>query len=363
MRLQHLRFVCSTIALLSACASPSKSSPGEGPITTDLETSWKPTSGWNLGAIAAASTDEEGAVAYAESDTGSPHTVFKLQRLDGAGAVRGPAIELGAVDARVRGRLTLATDGDVYLACWEHDEEKIACATAPVGEGPATAALSVAGVGPSLAYGSGTFALAYTLPGQLAITRVASNGSAVGNTATFDAAMNDDWTSRALLAATKDGFLLAGGEHVRVHTLDSAFSPVEPPLDLDASLWAHAAIATSENDAVISLSKPYGSLLFVVDDGAVTKSQELSGGSKEGLNAVVAGDGSSYAFLSADLDDGLHYGTIVQGELTPSTQTLESARGRYDAGSLALLRMHGEMFLVATPGFQSEVIVARVHRE
>lgn len=370
MNMTRLLLASSMLALLPACASPTTPPPGGGETTTgqttaEVTASWKPVSGTTLVALAAASTGNEGAVAYAElagaGEDGVRTTVFKLQRLDAAGAVRGPAVELGSIHSNDSGSLTLATDGDAYLACWGY-EDQIACATAPVGEGPASAALSVAGVGPALAYGSGTFALAYALPGQLAVTRVASDGSAVGAPAMFDAPASDDVPGRALLAASKDGFVLAGGENVRVQALDSAFSPVAPPVDLGVTLWFFAALATSGSDTVISLSKPYGGHLFVVEGGAVTSSRELDGGGKSGLNAAVAVDGDGYGFLSADDLGGLHYSTIVEGALIESKETLASEYGNYDGRDLALLRMQGEMFLVATPGYEGEILVARMHR-
>ncbi|MFT3776611.1 MAG: hypothetical protein QM820_65565 [Minicystis sp.] len=374
--LRLLLLASSTIALLPACSSSSPSMPppgggggggsggggGGGQSTTELRASWKPTPGWALRALAAASTGKEAAVAYAEENAGGTQTVLKLQRLDGAGAVRGPAIDLGDTSLGVYDRLTLATDGDSYLACWGGDDVQITCAVAPVGEGPASAALSVAGAGPSLVYGSGSFALAYALPGQLAVTRVAGDGSAVGPTATFDAPAIEGMSGRALLAARKDGFVLAGGDNVRVHTLDSALSPVGDPIDLGVLLWMHAAIAASDTDAVVSLAKPYGGLVFVVADGAVKSPPELVGGYKGGLNTAVIADGDAYGFLSADDESGLHYSTIVHGSLIEAKETLVPEHGRFDQGYLALVRVQGETLFVATPGFENGIVVARVQR-
>ncbi len=337
-------------------------------------TTWKAAPGWTLGGLAAASAGDEGAIAYAESDAGDADGVMKthlkLQRLDAAGAARGPAIELGTVSAVYRPTLSLASDGSRYLACWQM-QSQIDCVTVPVSKGPVSPALSVVGVSPSLAYGSGTWALAYGIPGHLAVQRVASDGSASGVPALF--ATGGDKQPTAFLAASRLGFVLAGeasgdtadGDEVYVRRLNSALAPVVGPVDLGVKLWFHGAIAASETSVAVSMAKPYGAMLFILDlvSGTVTSTHELSGGSKTGLDVTLAGDGASFDMLSANDTDGINYSSIAGGKLIASEQALVADGGRYTEGTIALLRIHGELFVAATQGWLGqELIVTPAHR-
>ena len=372
MNVLHLLFASSTIALLSACTSPVESPPGKSPeptITPGDTTTWNAAPGWTLDGLAAASSGDEGAIAYAESDAGDADgvekTLLRLQRLDAAGAPRGPAIELGTVSAVYRPTLSLATDGSRYLACWQM-QSQIDCATVPVSEGPASTALSVVGANPSLAYGSGTWALAYGVPGHLAVQRVASDGSASGALALF--ATGGDEQPRAFLAASRLGFTLAGGadyNDLYVHRLSGSLAPVTDPLDLGAHFWTRGAIAATETGVAVSVSKPYGSMVFLLDPlgGAVTSTHELSGGHKEGLNLALAADGAAFEVLSADDFDGINHASIAGEEMIVSEGALEADRGCYTDGTIALLRIHGELFVAATTGRHgTELIVTRAHQ-
>jgi hypothetical protein len=376
MNLLHLLLASSTLALLSACTSPVDSPPGNDPQPTgdDPAPTTSPGNtmtlqapqGWTLGALAAASAGDEGAIAYAESDGGDADgvvkTLLKLQRLDVTGAARGAAVELGSVSSVYRPTLTLAAGGSDYLACWEI-QSQITCSTVPVSAGPAAAALSAVGVNPSLAYGSGAWALAYGVPGHLAVQRVAGDGSATGALALFDA--TGDTPPMALLAATKEGFVLAGGDDdMRVYRLSGALAPEGDPVDLGASFWMRAALAASETSVAVSVSKPYGSRLFVLNqDSAITSTHELSGGYKEGMNVALAANGATFEMLSADDEEGINYNAVAGEKVTASETALKADHGRYTDGALALLRVHGELLLAATQGWLGqELIVTRVHQ-
>jgi hypothetical protein len=365
------------MALLSACTSPVDSPPGndhEPTITPGETTTWQAAPGWTIGGLATASSGDEGAIAYAESsaedDDGVVKTILRLQRLDAAGAARGPAIELGTVSAGYRPTLSLTTDGARYLACWQM-QSQIDCATVPVSGGPASPALSVVGANPSLAFGGGTWALAYGFPGHLAVQRVASDGTASGAVALF--ATGGDANPSAFLAGTKLGFVLAGAADtnsansgdVSVHWLSSALAPIADPVDLGVKFWFRGAIAASETSVAVSVSKPYGGTIFLLDPlgGAVTSSHDLSGGGKVGINLALAADGASFEVLSADDEAGINYTSIAGEEMIASEGALEADRSRYDDGTIALLRIHGELFVAATPGYQgAELIVTRAHR-
>jgi hypothetical protein len=376
--------------LLSACTSstpPSEDSGGDSggggkadSGATGGVTTWKAAPDWTFGEIAAVSTGNQGAIAYVESgveDTGGvTHSVVKLQRLDATGVALGASIELGTTTSSARPTLTLATNGSRYLACWDNQSEsQISCALAPVGAGPALPALSVAGAWPSLAYRSGAWTLAYGVPGHVAVARVAEDGSGLGIPAMIGV---DAGTSpRALLAATPAGFSLVSapdfdsGQNVRVHLLDSvSYLPIGLPIDLGMKLWLLDAVALAVNGSTlaVSVSKPYGSSLFVVENGVISHTHEVAGGGKVGpvvaLTAVDA-DGASFGRLSLDSSpEALTYSTIQGAELSPMPQELEAERSLvFFYNAFALLEIDGKVLLAATEGQESdEIIVAPVQR-
>jgi hypothetical protein len=387
MNALHLLLASSTMALLAACTTPvapeaslpDASRPEEIPgptYTTTTTATLKPAPGRTFGQIAAASAGDEGAIAYTESDEEDSHGIVRnhvvLQRLDATGAVWGPRVELDTVESKGYGppALTVATDGGRYLACWQR-ESSIACAGVPVGQGPAFPALSVNGAWPSLAYGSGTFALAYGVPEHVAIVRVASNGSAVGSPASF--ATGEGTHPRAFLAATQSGFALVDGDdggnsNVRVHRLDSDFAPIAPPIDLGMHLRFRAAIAAYGTNVAIGLSKPYGGQIFTLDGGTVTHNHEFDAGGKGGMNVALLANEASFDMLSTYngesgyVGPGLRYRTLQGDEVIASEQALLTEHG-FDRSALAPLRLHGDLFLAATHGLLSgEIMVARVHR-
>lgn len=363
------------MAVLAACTTagapeaslPDPTRPKEIPgptYTTTITATLTPAPGRAFGTMAAASAGDEGAVVYTESDEegGSSHIV--LQRLDAKGAVSGPPVELDTVGTTA---LTLATDGDRYLACWQR-ESAIACAGVPVGQGPAFPALTVDGASPSLAYGAGTFALAYGVPEHVAVVRVASDGSAVGIRALF--ATGEGTQPSAFIAAAESGFVLVDGDddpngNAHAHRLDSALAPIDAPIDLGMDLWFHgAAVAAYGTNVAIGLAEPYGGQIFIVDGGTVTRVHELSGGSKLGMNIALLANEASFDMLSTynDASYGLRYRTLQGDEVIESDPALLTEHP-FESSALAPLRLHGDLFLVATDGWKGEeIMVARVHR-
>lgn len=387
--IRFLGAISSTMVLLSACTSSAPSSGGSssggsstsggnatsGGSSTSGGTTWKAAPDRSFGEMAAASAGNEGAIAYVESgaaDTqGVMMSVVKLQRLDAAGAARGAAIELGTVASSHRPRLTLATDGGRYLACWDDESEsRISCALAPVGEGESLPALSVVGAWPSLAYSAGAWTLAYGVPGHVAVARVASDGSAVGSPALFE--VDQDAPPKALLAATPAGFALVSapdrdsGQDVRVHLLDSAFSPIGAPIDLGMKLWIREAVAVAVNGATlaVSVSEPYGSHLFLLAGSVITSTHAIPGGGKTGHDVAVTGNGTSFGRLSMDgSPEVLTYSTIAGDELIATPLELPADGARiFNASTFALLKIDGNLLFAATAGQpqQDEIIVARV---
>jgi hypothetical protein len=362
----------SLMASLLACSAPDpetelpdiqQAPPGGSEVTAK----WQALDDGVFRAVAAASAGDEGAIAYSvHSGVSGTPTHIMLQRLDSKGAPRGSAIELGVADADYLPGLTLASDGERYIACWA-DDSQMACAAAPAGQGDASPGLSLPGVSPSLACSSGMCALAYGFPGQLAVMRIAGNGMADGSPAMFEAGEDPYFQTGPLLAATKLGFVLVGGDEVRVHTLDFALSPIAEPVGLGASPWAFGALAASDTAVAIHLSEPYGSNLFLVENGAVTHTLPFAGGGKVGLRAALIQEGTSFGMAAANPDefgengDDLLYRMIEQGGDAISERAQDAEFYVHAEGPLALLRLKDEMF-VASIALSSELVVARIHR-
>jgi hypothetical protein len=374
MNLLRLLLASSTLALLSACTAPVAAPPLVDPAPTGkpgLTARWSTTSELRLVNLVATSAGEEGAVAYFEWDRGdesnNPRSRVLLQRLDASGIARGAPVEITGMLSPAPEQLTLTNDGARYLACWDQAAQ-IACATVPLGEGVASSAVTLAvGSSPAVAHGPGGFALAYSLPGQVAAVHVGSDGAAAGKPVTI--ATVGDVESRVLLASTKLGFALVrgatsgSGATMHVHSLDSAFAPVDDPIDLGAPFWTRAALTTTDTTVAVSVAKPYAGQIFLLEGGDVAHTHELEGGYKEGLNVALAADGAAIGALSADDRAGIRYTRMEGDELTTPADVEEADLGRFDDGSLAALRLHGDMFVAASNGAPGgEIIIARAQR-
>jgi hypothetical protein len=346
---------------------PVPTPPGE------ITATWKAAPGLSFTALASATAGTEGAIAYAEVMDDAGHYTqarIKLQRLDSAGATRGDAIELGAMASGTLSGLTLASDGAQYIACWgDADKSQISCATVSAGQGSASPALSMAGRAPALVYNAGTWALAFSTPGHLAVVKLTSDGLAAGNPAWFDAGEVPSMEMIPLLAPTKLGFVLAGGDNVRVHQLDFAFAEVAAPVDLGVQTWLFAAIAANETKVAISLSSPAGkSDVFLLDGVTLLDKQPYSGGGKMGLRVALAAEGTSFVMLSAGDDSGEYHGgfryrTLTPGAVPEVAYLLSMDRRYYDMAPRVLLRLKDEMFFAVTQMYPGEeVIVARTHQ-
>ena len=375
MNLFRLLLASSTLALLPACTEPSP--PVTPPLANPappgkpgLTASWKPGAGLGFSLLAATSAGEEGAIAYREydgmTDPANPRSRVMLQRLDASGIVRGPVVEMSGMDSPTLGSLTLASDGSKYLACWEQAGQT-SCATAPVGEGPATAALTVVGSSPALAHGPAGFALAYGVSGHVAFARLSSDGAILG--APVLIAVDTDPTAPLHLAANKGGFGLLRGwvdqeaAATHMHALDSTFAPVGEPLDLGNPFARRGVLVSAGTGFAVSISTPYAGHVLLVDGGSITHAHDFDGGYKVGLNVALAMDGTSLGVLSADDEMGIRYRMIDGDAVKSPTDVEEGELGRFDDGSLAALALHGDMFVAATGGYPDEaLVVARVAR-
>lgn len=368
----------SVMASLLACTAPATAPDQElpdieqsPPSVSETTARWEAPPDGAFGALASAAANDEGAIAYAElqepDGAGSfAQTRIKLQRLDSTGALRGPSIELGVVESGNLSGLTLAGDGDRYIACWA-DDGQIDCATAPVGEGSASPGQSLAGVAPFLAYSSGAWALAHGVSGQIAVVRLASNGMAVGSPVMFDAGEDAYFNLLPLLAPSPLGFVLVGGDEVRVRTLDFALSPIGDAVDLGVGPWAFGAVAASETGVAVHLSEPYGSNLFLLQDGALTGILPFGGGGKPGLRVALIEEGTSFGMLAPDVDaNGYDGGEIVYRMIKPGGASISERMQDVDFNvdgqdPRALLRLKDDV-LAASVLHRREIVVARIHR-
>lgn len=322
-------------------------------------------------AIAAAAARDEGAVAYVELSSpdgtgGFRQSRIALQRLDTAGAVRGAPVELGVVASGAATGLTLATDGARYLACWSA-EGHIDCATAPVGQGGASPGPSLAGATPSVAYSMGAWALAYSVSGQIAVVPLASSDLAAGSPVMFEAGRAAAFELLPLLAATPRGFVLVGGDTVRVQLLDVALVPLGGAVELGVGPWVHGAVVASEAGVAVHLSEPYGSKLFLVQDGAVARTVPFDGGGKPGLRVALVDEGGSFGMFAPHVDaEGRDGGELVYRKIAPGGASMSERAQLVDFDfdgddPRALLRLEADVLGASVRGRQ-EIVVARLHR-
>jgi hypothetical protein len=374
----------SMTAFLLACTAPTTAPPDKEPALPDIEPAplsvaettarWEAPTDKAFGMLASASANDEGAVAYAELEgldgSGSfTRTRIKLQRLDSAGALRGPSIELGVVESDSLSGLALASDGSQYIGCWA-DDSQIACAAAPAFEGSASPGQSMAGAAPSLAYSAGTWALAYSVPGSLGVVRLASDGMAAGSPVMLEAGENAYFHPLSLLVATKFGFVLAGGNEVRAYALDFELSPIAK-VNLGVMAWSFGAIAASETSVAIHLTKPYGSNLFLLQalpPTITTDTQPFAGGGKLGLRASLIAEGASFGMLTPEVDaygyigDDLFYRVIGEGGVPASERPQDVDFTVSEEDPRTLLRLKDDVLLASVPD-RREVVVARIHRQ
>ncbi len=81
------------------------------------------------------------------------------------------------------------------------------------------------------------------------------------------------------------------------------------------------------------------------------------------MNAALAGDGASFEMLSANDTDGIDYSSIAGGKLMASEQARVANSGYFPDGTIALLQIHGELFVAATQGRPDrDLIVTPAHQ-
>jgi hypothetical protein len=321
--------------------------------------------------LATASAGSEAAVAYVEGTTASENQRWRilLQRVDEAGARRGGPVELTAAPgAMPYGRLTLATDGHRYLACWEFGEP-IACAVALVGGGVTASPLRVPGASPALAVSAGAWALAYGgLSGAIVVQRLTDEARALGSAEVVVAGDGTSLPSPSsaltpLLAAMGSGFVLVGGQTMRVHGLDAGLRPVGTPVDLGVPFWFSGAVAVAGTTLVVSLAVPYGSHVFVIDAGTLASTVDIGGGGKPGLDVALAADGTSIAAAWRDDHGGVQHGAIGAGGRPPlALPPGNSITGA--PGAIVLVRAGTRLLAVTTDHdpIGTELLVAGVPR-
>ena len=367
-KLLFASFALTALTVFPACSGPPTNEPDTTKPTTttiDVTAQWPAPADGAFGEIAVASAGNEGAIAYAAVEDSK--TRIMLQRLDHAGAMNGSTIELGVLALDKASRITLASDGIQYIACWAGHDETIACATAPVAEGNASPGLSMAGRWPSIAYGSGGWALGYGIAEQLAVVHLANDGTIKGEPALFAASGGAD--PEVILKATESGFALLGesAEKMHVFSLDKQLLSISAPIDLGRSSWFHAAMATSGTNIGVTVGKPYGSVLFVLDGKTITGGHEFDeGGDKTGANTAIGADGDSFGIFSADFNVGLHYGLIEEAGLFPPSEIdINGTDASFFRGSLAILQLKEASFVAASQGAYSsggKIVIARVQR-
>jgi hypothetical protein len=362
MNILRLALPLSLLTLAACSSSSSSSAPPSEAAAIGVTATWEALP-YRSGSFASASAGSEGAVVYLARQPLGSAFIVKLQRVDARGAVQGAAIELGLTTEATPdpSGLTVATNGDHYVACWT-STASISCASAPVGEGGATPGLSIAGESPSLAYAAGAWALAYRVgegpAAQLAVVRMGSDAKVAGAPALFEGGCAEgcDADDAPRLAATTDAFVLVGSDEsgkATVRWLDVALKPISSPIDLGVPRWFHAAVAASGERAAVSIGHPYGFHVFLLDRQGVVSAHDPRPGKagKEGVRVGLVPEGASFGMLW-QTPDGFRYDAIERA--------IEAGDIQGDFDGFSLLRIQDGEFYVRRRG--DRFVVGRATR-
>lgn len=361
-------------SILGGCSSPPANEPELAVVTSrNLETTaqWSIASDHAIKTIAVASTGNDAAIAYGESEgwTGSTFTQtrIKLQRLDSAGKLRGAPIELGLLPFGRASTITIATDSERYFVCWNGDDDKISCASAPTINGNATDHFSATGRSPALAFGPAGLVLARATMDAIVAVPLHANGTTNGaeNTFPFPGAQN----APILLVGKESGYTLVGESDgkMRVQKLDANVKKDGVEIDLGLGFWFHATMAQSETNLAIGLAIPYGMHYFVLNDSAIIGNRQyddtVSG--KTGINAALVPDGAIFGMLSPAMDGGLIYGLVDnEGTNAPDDAALKVEGQNFAGGSLQTFTLQGEPYIAASPSIPHQggsIVVAHAN--
>lgn len=279
-------------------------------------------------------------VAYVQGEDRPDETVLSLYlrrlRWDGSpldDAPRKAAETSLAPQPRLpSGHVVAATDGTKTLVCWQV-REGVSCFAVTDGltiaPGPATA-----GSTPAVAFGPKGWGLARVVPegttsgGSVAVLSRLDEHGALDEGARFSRAVAADadyFEEGPRVIATEGGFAFvapAPPPTVLLDRLDGALVPVGPPIALGHSSWGWLSMASRGDRIAVSVAKPYGASVLLIDGSGALATTEHMGGGKTGVFVAILPGGSSFeAAWGDDLSRPRCCATLDQGHALPDVLT------------------------------------------
>ena len=295
----------------------------------------------------------EGAVLVSEA-TGTGWSI-NLARFNGQGISVGSPVSVGSSMASSfpPPTLGLATNGAVYLACWDDAMSAVAgvaCATIPTGSGSATvAAYTDTGTAPSLAYSGAGFVLAdVTSGGAINIQQLTAAGAANGTPFTGGTATLPVITPRAggyavasvaSSGALTDVYLDSSGVVGQELDTFSSSPGIGDPFALATSGMATAAVWYGSGNTMGVFSAIRGT-------GTQASPVLISGTGMSYGRVSVAGGNNSYAATWSDVSSIMYVPLDATG--TPTAAATSALNAGWDDNANALTTVADGFVLAST---------------
>jgi hypothetical protein len=282
--------------------------------------------GWAVvGGLAVAARADEGAVVYVDENESRARVL--VSRFGASGSFFGRPVEFASGPIRSLGSVAIASDGETYLVCWAGAGD-VNCSTlddtlepAPVFHAPGKAVAVV--------HGSHSWLLAYATdpgvgqPAEFVLQRLGDTFEPQLPTAAFTVAAQSSTSDPIpLLASSGSEFALvasdpAQGDNARLYRLDAELNQLGQSIDLGHAFWFWGSVSANGNLTAVSLSKPYGSTLLLIDSAGVIQSLEIPGGTKTGMREALLADDSKLLAAWFTTQQTLHSHAFVSATETP----------------------------------------------
>ena len=268
--------------------------------------------------LAVAALSDHVLAAYVQGEDRADATVLRLYlrrlRWDGSALDQAP---LQAAETTIAphprlpdGHVAAATDGTKSLVCWQV-AAGVSCFvvsdTLALRAGPACA-----GVTPAVAFGPKGWVLARTVPpsatsaNATAIVSRLDENFGLDETTRFSrtvAADADYFGEGPAVMATGGGFVFvapAAPPTVLLDRLDGALVPVGPSIALGHASWGWVSMASRGDRIAVSMAKPYGASVHLIDGSGTLATREHMGGGKTGVQVTLFPGAATFEAAWAD---------------------------------------------------------------
>jgi hypothetical protein len=290
---------------------------------------------------AAASRDDDAAVAYVEQTVTPPATArVVMQRFDATLERMGPLLVLGN-DPDAQSNVTLASDGKQYAACWNSSLE-VHCSLVDEQGHVRQNALALSGQYATIVASPSGWVIAYaTSDTELRLQPLAPALEPAGSAVDLQLSARFVYPKvGVLLTGTPSGFALVGARledgHDGLLRLGADLQPVGPAIPLGRDFWFSGQLVASDTRAAVSLSAPYGSYLILLDAQQVTAELLISGGGKTGMDEafLLTDGGIASAWLTRDVEVQRRFFADGQGaQVGPGNRDMRPLLGMPEAGT------------------------------